>query len=95
MEHKLNDLEKRYDELQQRLADPSVVTDVKAYRETMKSVSEIGEVVSKYRELKDVRKRLAGTREMISSLKKGEEELRELAELELSELEAKEPGLVA
>ncbi|HUP50468.1 MAG TPA: peptide chain release factor 1 [Thermoanaerobaculia bacterium] len=92
MDEKLNDLERRHDELQQRLADPSVVTDVAAYRDTMKAVSEIGEVVAKYRELKDVRKRLAGTREMLASLR-GEDELRELAEVELAELEAKEPRL--
>ena len=90
---KLNDTEKRYDELQQRLADPSVVTDVKAYRDTMKAVSEIEELVAKYRELKDVRKRLVETRQMLSSLKKGEEELRELAEVEMAELEEKEPRL--
>ncbi|HEU4522783.1 MAG TPA: peptide chain release factor 1 [Thermoanaerobaculia bacterium] len=93
MEHKLNDIEKRYDELQQRLADPSVVTDVKAYRDTMKAVSEIDEVVAKYRELKDVRKRLAETRDMVAALQKGEDELRELAAIELSELEEKEPRL--
>ena len=94
MYEKLNDIEKRYDELQQRLADPSIVTDVAAYRETMKAVSEIGELVAKYRELKDVQKRLADTREMLASLK-GEDELRELGELEMAELEAKEPTLEA
>jgi peptide chain release factor 1 len=92
MYEKLNDIEKRYDELQQRLADPSIVTDVAAYRDTMKAISEIGDVVAKYRELKDVRKGLAQTREMLSSLK-GEDELRELAQMELEELEAKEPKL--
>ncbi|HUP44103.1 MAG TPA: peptide chain release factor 1 [Thermoanaerobaculia bacterium] len=90
MYDKLNDLEKRHDELQQRLADPAVATDVKAYRDTMKAVTEIGEVVAKYRELKDVRRRLADTREMLHSLK-GEDELREMAEIELAELEEKEP----
>ncbi|HET7707105.1 MAG TPA: peptide chain release factor 1 [Thermoanaerobaculia bacterium] len=92
MYEKLNDIEKRYDELQQRLADPSIVTDVAAYRDTMKALSEIGDVVAKYRELKAVRKSLAETREMITSIK-GEDELRELAQMELDELEAKEPVL--
>ncbi len=92
MYEKLNDIEKRYDELQQRLADPSIVTDVAAYRDTMKALSEIGDVVAKYRELKAVRKSLAETRQMLSSIK-GEDELRELAQMELDELEAKEPVL--
>src|SRR5687768_17005771 len=91
-DHKLNDIEKRYDELQQRLGDPSIVTDVAAYRDTMKAISEIGGVVAKYRELKDVRKSLAETREMLASIK-GEDDLKELAEIELAELEAKEPQL--
>ncbi|HSP15524.1 MAG TPA: peptide chain release factor 1 [Thermoanaerobaculia bacterium] len=86
---KLNDIERRYDELQRKIADPSVVTDVKAYREAMKAISEIGEVVAKYRELKDVRKRLADAREMLKS----DDDMRELAEVEIGELEPKEPQL--
>ncbi len=89
MYEKLQEIEKRHEELQQKLADPSVVTDVAAYRNTMKAISEIGEVVAKYRELKDVRKRLSDAREMLRS----DDELRELAELELAELEPKEPAL--
>src|SRR5438552_16152326 len=58
----------------------------------MKAISEIEEVVTKYRELKHVRKSVADTREMLASLK-GEDELRELAELELADLQAKEPML--
>jgi peptide chain release factor 1 len=90
-EEKLQDIEKRYDELQRKIADPSVVTDVKAYREAMKSISEIGEVVAKYRELKDVRKRLADAREMSNA----DDEMRELADVEIAELEPKEPQLEA
>ncbi len=88
-EEKLNDIEKRYDELQRKSSDPSVVTDVKVYRQTMKAISEIQEVVAKFRELKDVRKRLADAREMARS----DNEMRELAELEIAELEPKEPQL--
>ena len=91
---KLHDIEKRLDELQQRLADPSVATDPKTFRDTMKAITEISDVVAKYRELKDVKKRLADTREMLATLK-GDDELRELAEIELAELEQKEPLLEA
>ena len=94
MYDKLQDIEKRHDELQQRLADPSVATDPKAFRDTMKAVTEISGVVAKYRELKDVKKRLAETREMLATIK-GDDELRELAAVELAELEAKEPVLEA
>jgi peptide chain release factor 1 len=86
---KLNDIEKRYDELQRKIADPSIVTDVKAYRETMKAISEIQEIVAKYRELRDVKKRLADAREMVKS----DDEMRELASMEIAELEPREPQL--
>ena len=94
MYDKLQDIEKRHDELQQRLADPSVATDPKAFRDTMKAVTEISDVVAKYRELKEVKKRLAETREMLSTIK-GDDELRELVEIEIAELQEKEPLLEA
>ncbi|MBV9496215.1 MAG: peptide chain release factor 1 [Acidobacteria bacterium] len=92
MYEKLDEIEKRYDELQRKIADPSVVTDVAAYRETMKAIAEIEEVTAKYRELRQVQKGLAETREMLNTLK-GDDDMRELAELELADLEGKEPGL--
>jgi peptide chain release factor 1 len=88
-EEKLTDIEKRYDELQRKIADPSVVADVAAYRNTMKAISEIGEVVAKYRQLKDVRKRLVDAREMLAA----DDEMRELAQMEIADLAPQEPAL--
>src|SRR5258707_13888101 len=89
MFEKLDEIEKRYDELQRKIGDPSVATDVSAFREAMKAIAEIQEVVAKYRELKDLRKRLGDARELLKS----DDDMRELAELEIAELEPKEPGL--
>jgi peptide chain release factor 1 len=89
MYEKLNDIEKRYEELQRKIADPTIVTDVSAYRTTMKSIAEIEEVVAKFREMRDVRKRIADAREMLHA----DDEMRELAELELADLEPREPLL--
>ncbi|HYR29340.1 MAG TPA: peptide chain release factor 1 [Thermoanaerobaculia bacterium] len=89
MYDKLHDIEKRYHELQRKIEDPSIVTDVSAYRTTMKAIAEIEEVVHKFRELKDVKKRLADAREML----RADDDMRELAEMELAELEPKEPEL--
>jgi peptide chain release factor 1 len=94
MYEKLDEIEQRHNELQRKIEDPSIVTDVAAYRETMKAIAEIEEVVAKYRELRAVQKGLAETREMLNTLKSGDD-LRELAELELAGLEAKEPALEA
>ncbi len=89
MYEKLEEIERRYDELQRKIAEPDVATDVKVFREAMKSISEMQDVVAKYRELKGVRKRLADAREML----RADDEMRELAEIELAELEPQEPAL--
>ena len=89
MYEKLQEIEKRYHELQRKIEDPSIVTDVSAYRTTMKAIAEIEEVVEKFRELKDVKKRLTDARDMLRS----DDDMRELAEMEIAELEPKEPAL--
>jgi peptide chain release factor 1 len=89
---KLEQLEQRYTELQTKASDPNVLSDRNLYRDTMKAIAEIEEVVSKYRQLKQVRKGIADTKGMLSSIK-GEDDLRELADLELADLQAKEPVL--
>src|ERR1041385_9071021 len=89
MYEKLEEIEKRYDELQRKIAEPDVATEPRAFRDAMKSISEIGDVVAKYRELKSVRKRIGDAKEMLRS----DDEMRELAELELGELEPREPAL--
>jgi peptide chain release factor 1 len=62
---------------------------VAAYRDTMKAIAEIEEVVAKFRELRDIRKRIAEAREMLHA----DDDMRELAEMELAELEPREPVL--
>jgi peptide chain release factor 1 len=89
MYEKLNDIEKRYEELQRKIENPTIVNDMAAYRDTMKSISEIEEVVAKFRELRDIRKRISEAREMVHA----NDDMRELAEMELTELEPREPML--
>ncbi len=88
MQDKLEQIERRYEQLQLKVSDPSVMSDMKVYRETMKSLSDLDEVVRKYREWKDVSRNLRETNEMLATLKSGDE-LRELAELESEDLEEK------
>jgi len=89
MYEKLEEIDQRYNELQRKSSAPDVVTDVKAYRETMKAISEISEVVAKYRELRQVQKRLADAREMLHA----DDDMRELAGMEIAELEPQAPRL--
>jgi peptide chain release factor 1 len=92
MIEKLAQLEKTHEELTQRLANPSVLTDRKIYTETNKALAEIGPVVELYREYKKVSQQTAETEEMLSGLSKGDE-LWEMAVQEREELAARIAGL--
>ena len=88
MIEKLALLEKTHEELTQRLADPGVLTDRKAYTETNKALSEISSVVELYREYKKVQEQRAETDEMLSGLAK-DDELFEMAREERDQLAAR------
>ena len=59
---KLEQLEKRFEELTQHMADPSVIGDADRYRKVTKEHSELAELVGKYREWKQVEDSLAQAR---------------------------------
>src|SRR5688500_11797716 len=92
MFEKLEAFETKYNQLQEQIADPALMADLPRYRETLKSVSEIQGIVEKFRQWRTANKRLHETREMLATLN-GEDELRELAVLELAELESQVPLL--
>src|ERR1017187_2808793 len=81
---KLAQLEKRYDELTQLMADPAVISDADQYRKVTKEQAEISEVVGKYREWKDAEDSLSQARAM---LQEKDPELRAMAEEEVVRLE--------
>jgi len=81
---KLAQLEKRYDELTQKMADPAVISDADQYRKVTKEQSEISEVVGKFREWKSVEDSLSQARPM---LQEKDAELRAMAEEEITRLE--------
>ena len=49
---KLDNLEKRYEELSAQMADPAIISDNELYRKTAKAQRDMEEVVVKYREYK-------------------------------------------
>src|SRR3984885_4092508 len=81
---KLEEIERRFDHLNQQMADPDVINDSDAYRKTAKSHSELSEIVAKYREYKQVHRNLEETRPMLSET---DEELRGMAAEEVARLE--------
>jgi len=81
---RLEEAEVRFNELTDRMADHAVINDSDLYRKTAKAQSELGELVSKYREWKKADQELRDARPMLSE---SDPDLREMAEAEVSRLE--------
>jgi peptide chain release factor 1 len=81
---KLTQLETRFDELTQQMADPTVIGDADKYRKVTKEHSELSEIVDKYREWKDVEDSLSQARAM---LQEKDLDLRAMAQEEVARLE--------
>jgi len=81
---KLDQLEKRFDELTQQMADPAIISDADQYRKITKAQSEISDIVAKYREWKKVEDSLSQARPM---LQETDPDLKSMAEMEITELE--------
>ncbi len=89
---KLGELEARYDQLNQDMADPAVMADQDRYQKAGKATAEISEVVDKYRQWKRLQSELEGTRSM---LEESDPEMVALAEQEIAGLEERAARLEA
>jgi len=83
---KLQSVEARYEELNQLLADPDVVADSKRYQKTAKSHSDLADIVSRFREYKDLERSIRDTEGMVRDAE-SDPEMKAMAEAELAELE--------
>jgi len=85
---KLNALEKRFEELNALLADPSVLSDQSAYQKHAKAHRDLQGVVEKFREYKEILRNIEETRALCAS--ETDPEMRKLADEELVLLQSKE-----
>lgn len=85
MLEKLAFIEKKYDELNQRIMDPNLVNDLDEYQSVMKEHSDIEPIVFKYKEYTNVLEELEGARELLHE--KLEDEMKEMVKEEVKELE--------
>lgn len=83
MFEKIEIFSKRYDELNNRLYDPSVAGDATKFNETMKEIKSIEAIVLKYREYKSAQQTIKDSLEILES--EQDKELRELAQMEMDE----------
>ncbi|MBD0373077.1 MAG: peptide chain release factor 1 [Pyrinomonadaceae bacterium] len=87
MLEKLEQIESRYEELTAELSSPELLSDPAAYAKAAKQHRSLGEVVERYREWKSLKEELAGARELL--LGTDDEEMRELARVEVDTLQAR------
>lgn len=80
---KLETAENRYEVVNLKLSDPQVITDHDEYRRLMKELSDLEEIVLKYREYKKVRADAEESRDLLESTL--EKDFRELVQAEYDE----------
>jgi peptide chain release factor 1 len=81
---KLEELEKRFEQLTQQMANPAVIADSDQYRKVTKAQSELSEAVGKFREWKKVESGLSQARAMLTD---SDPELKAMAQEEVAQLE--------
>jgi peptide chain release factor 1 len=83
---KLAQIETRYEELTNELSSPELLSNPSAYGKTAKQHRSLGEIVEKYRSWKALNEELTGARQLTESTE--DEEMREMARVEIEALQA-------
>ena len=83
---KLMVLEDKYKELSEKVADPEIISDQPTWQKLMKENSELEPIVMEYREYRKVNETIAESKQILEE--ESDEDLRELAKMELSEAES-------
>ncbi|TYU07776.1 peptide chain release factor 1 [Listeria monocytogenes] len=91
MYDRLQAVEDRYDELNELLSDPDVVSDPKRLRDLSKEQSGITATVETYHEYKNVNEQINETKELLGE--KLDDEMREMAKEEFAELQKEKADL--
>src|SRR5256885_2560036 len=84
---RLEQLERKYEELTQALASPDIINDSARYQKTAKAHSELVPVVEKFREFKDLKRGISESKSMVAG--EDDPEMRAYAQEELARLEAR------
>jgi peptide chain release factor 1 len=81
---RLEEAERRYNDLTAKMTDPKVISDSDLYRKTSKEQSDLAEVVAKFREWKRATQELSDARLMLTE---SDADLKQMAEMEVARLE--------
>lgn len=85
---KLENVEKKYLELEKNVSSPEIINNRELFTKTSKELSELKPLVEKFREYKTILREIDDTQSMLE-----EDGMKELAEVELDELEIKKESL--
>ena len=85
---KLEDVEKRYEELTKLISDPEVIANQSEWQKLMKEHSNIQDIVEKYREYKKTKQSMQEAKELME-----DPEMKELAETEYYEAKERIPKI--
>jgi peptide chain release factor 1 len=88
---KLRQIEERYRELNRSLSDPAVLGQPVLYARTAKAAADLAETVQKFDDYRVVLTRISEARHILSE--DGDREIRELAQTEIDELQARQADL--
>ena len=86
---KLDFIVDKYEELSHLVSDPEIIGNQPVWQKHVKEMSDMEPIVKKYTEYKKAKESMAEAKEM---LEMGDEELRELAKMEIRELEDQIPA---
>ena len=87
---KLEAIQERFYYLEERLSDPSIVSDQKVFAKTNKDYSSLREVVEVYKQYKEVLGNIATAKEMLAE---DDADMKEMAKEELNELNPQKEAL--
>ena len=90
MLEKLEQIERSYEELTEQISQPEFMSDMSTYAKLMKQHRSLGEIVEKFREVRRMQQELQGARDLLALA--DDEEMREMANLEITEIEEKLPA---
>ena len=88
---KLNQVVKRFEELTEKLADPTIYDRQKEFKEVSEERGNIEDLVTCYKKYKKIKSDLDGAKEILETEK--DEDMREMAKEEISEYEGQIPAL--
>jgi peptide chain release factor 1 len=91
MLQKLDFIEEKFEQLQEKVSDPEVIKDIDSWRKLMKEVSDLTPIVEKYREYKTIAQAAEEAAEMLET--NSDPEFEELLKEELSDAKEKLPVL--